>query len=280
MNFQALRGRELMDGNDRPANSEIIRSPEHYFSSQSQSLEQRIDSVKLSEAEEVSIATKQTKKVIRDKALGLFKIGEIINVLLNWNNAIDKEIREAKKEYLLANYLERADRGEYAVASIKNFLTNPQGNTLFNKILRIFDDSPPDEELAGHLSCALKYIIDTNFVAMFDAHKYALSEIEQLTPQALTILADYRNWPAIELGSYSSDGGRITTDWLSGFTNPYSSSKGITDRDTSARVRHSINELINRRIIEAELIGGDTNKAKCVITNVGSLLLPYIDKGV
>lgn len=254
---------------------EIISSPDHFFSSQNKTIEQRLEEIKLTDGEEIAIASRLASKTIRDKALGLFKFGEIINTIINWNDEVDKDIREAKKEFLLANYFECAEKSEYAIITLKNFLTNPQGNTLFNKMLRIFDDSPPDMELAQHLSNALRFIINSHFVSMFEKHKYALSQIELLTPQALTILSDYKNWPIIRLESYSASGPRVTSDWLSEFTNYYSKSKSITDSDIIERVRHSINELISGRLIEANLIG-DKN-AKCVITKVGQLLLPYIN---
>jgi hypothetical protein len=267
-----------MNENESLITREVIQSPEDHLYCQASTLDQLIDSMRLSEAEQTNCAAKHARKVIRDKALGLFKFGEIINTLLNWNDTVDKEIREKKKEMLLATYFERTNRNEYALISIKNFLTNLQGNTLFNKVLRILDDYPPDMELVGHLSSALKCIIDTDFVAMFEKHKYALSQIEQFTPQALTILADHRTWPIIQLGSYSSDGPRVTSDWLSEFTDAYGSSKSVSDRDTIARISHSISELTTRRIIEANLIGNDN--AKCTITKIGRLILPYVDKGV
>ena len=263
-----------MSEDSKLVKKEIISSPTYYFSSQSKTLEHRLENIKLSDDEEEKIAAKYAEKTIRDKTLGLFKIGEIINSIINWNDDVDKDIREAKKEFLLANYFERTEKNEVAISSLKNFLTNPQGNTIFNKILRIFDDSPPDLELAKHLSSALKYIVSSDFVSMFEKHKYALSQIEQLTPQALTILSDFKNWPLLQLRSYSSSGPKITSDWLSEFTGAYSSSKRIIDGDTIERVRHSINELISGRMIEAHLVGDKT--AKCVITRIGELLIPYI----
>jgi hypothetical protein len=41
------------------------------------------------------------------------------------------------------------------------------------------------------------------------------------------------------------------------------------------RIRHSINELISTRLIEAHL--DSEGGARCVITEVGRSLLPYID---
>ena len=64
---------------------EIITSPELYFTAQKKTLELRIEEVNLSKEEEEQIVADKTIKTIRDKALGLFKVGEIINTVLNWN---------------------------------------------------------------------------------------------------------------------------------------------------------------------------------------------------
>ncbi|MFA5016765.1 MAG: hypothetical protein WC504_04410 [Methylobacter sp.] len=254
---------------------EIIGHPEHYFNAQQKTLDARIDDVKLPDDVESEITANHTKKFIRDKALGLFKIGEIVSEIINWNESVDEDLKQAKKEYLLAQYFEQNDRNNEALTQIKKFLTNAQGNTLFNKILHILDDTPPDVELADHLSSALNYMVNNSFARLFEQHKYALSQIEQLTPQALTILSDRNSWPLIYLGGYSANGGKITSDWLMEFTQAYANSKGISDSNVISRVRHSINELISGRLIEAHLIA--EHQAKCSVTQVGELLVPYIN---
>ncbi|WP_208431179.1 hypothetical protein, partial [Klebsiella spallanzanii] len=74
---------------------EIIKSPDYYFNAQSKSLESRLENVKLSEEEEKDISTAHTKKLIRDKVLGFFKVGEIISEIINWNESVDEDIKEA-----------------------------------------------------------------------------------------------------------------------------------------------------------------------------------------
>lgn len=253
---------------------EIIHHPDHYFSAQSKTLEERIKNIKISKEDEENIKNDRTKKFIRDKALGLFKIGEIVNEIINWNETIDEDIKQAKKEFLIAQYFEQSDQNQHALQELKKFLTDPQGNTLFNKILRILDDTPPDMELASHLSNALLHIVNNNFQELFEEHKYALSQIELLTPQALSILSDYKSWPIFRLGSYSTNGGKITSDWLNEFTTAYVSTKGIHDPNIINRVQHSLNELIRSRFIEAHLFA--EKQARCNVTDIGKLLLPYI----
>lgn len=254
---------------------EIISYPEHYFGAQSKTLDARIAEVNLSKEEVSEISSDHTKKFIRDKALGIFKIGEIVSEIINWNESVDEDLKEAKKEFLLAQYFERNDQNEHALSQLKEFLSSPQGNTIFNKILRILDDTPPDVELSNHLSSALQHIVQNDFERLFEEHKYALSQIEKLTPQALTIISDFKNWPLIKLGSSTSTGNKITSDWLFEFTQAYCKSKSIHDKSLINRVQHSINDLISSRLIEAHRT--EDSQAKCMVAEVGKALLPYIN---
>ena len=117
--------------------------------------------------------------------MGLFKVGEIISAVLNWNEDVDKNIRETKKNYLIAEYFHKTENNDQAVSQLRKFVTSAQGNTIFNKILRIMDDSPPDFLLIEHLSTAMRHIVDSDFQSLFEEHKYALSLIDQLSPQGL-----------------------------------------------------------------------------------------------
>ncbi len=253
----------------------IISQPQTYFETQSKSLQERLNNVKIDENKECKIINEKTVKTIRDKALGLFKIGDVISTVLNWNCEIDKEIDEAKKAILLEQYFNRADKQEDAINKLRIFLTNPQGNVLFNKILRILDDSPPDQELIYHLSSVLKYITDDdNFYKMFEKHKFALSQIEKLTPQALTILADYKNYPTFKLGSAISFGPKVTSEWNVQFVNAYCLKKGISSQEFVTRVSHVITQLQTQGYIEAYKT--QENLFACEVSSIGRDLLPYL----
>lgn len=259
----------------KPSESKaLIQSPDHYLANQAITLDAMLASVSLPEGTEEIIASGAAKRLIRDKVLGLFKVGDIISTLLSWNENIDSEIREAKRDQLLALYFHQSEQSAIAISDLKNFLSSGQGNTLFNKIIRILDDSAPDEQLVRHLSTALKHIVDSDFRSLFEEHKYALSQIEQISPQALAILGDQSSWPEMSLGSYQSSGTRVQSDWLHEFNAAYTRSKGITDVGMQSRVRYSINELTSRRIVEAHLVRQSV--AQCVVTDIGALLIPYL----
>jgi hypothetical protein len=252
-----------------------IREPDYYFAAQRKALEARLDELQIPERDADEIVAKRTRKTIRDKALGLFRVGDVIKEILNWNETVDGDLKEAKKEVLLAAYFQKSDENGEEIAKLKNVLVNPQGNTLFSKILRIVDDNPPDLELIEHLASALKYIADSDFERLFEQHRYALAQIEQLTPQALTILADSQRWPLMSLGSRTTEGSKVVSDWLSAFAESYAQSKRISDQAVFDRVQHSINQLIRGLFIEAHMTeGGHT---KCTLTSIGRALLPYVN---
>ena len=83
--------------------------------------------------------------------------------------------------------------------------------------------------------------------ALFEEHKYALGQIEQLTPQA-----DHQNWPVFTMAVVKSTGSHVTSEWADDFTSAYADAKDITDGAMIGRVRHCINELSARRFVEAE----------------------------
>lgn len=256
-------------------NQFIISNPDTYLETQGKSLQERLNSVSILPEQEREIVRDSTVKTIRDKLLGLFKVGEVISTILKWDEEIDKEISNAKKSVLLEQYLNKVDQQENSINRLKMFLTAPQGNVLFNKILRILDDTPPDAELIEHLSTALKYIVnESDFHRMFEKHKFALSQIEKLTPQALTILADHRNFPSFQLSNAITFGPKVTSEWNSQFVHTYCNNKGITQEDLVSRVSHVIIQLQTQGYIEAFKL--QNNKYSCEVSDIGKDLLPYI----
>ena len=256
----------------------IVTKPEFYFHTQQKSLEQRLEKVVLSEEEEKAIVASKTIKTIRDKALGLFKLGDIVKTVLDWNEEVDEDIKEAKKEFLLSRYFDKQDEVEYGLNKLKELLTNPVGNTLFNKILRILDNSTPDIEHIEHLAKSLQHIVSTDFNSMFEDHKYALNQIEMLTPQALTILSDYKNWPTWEMQSFSSNNGIITSDWLPHFVSLYAKRKNIDDISLNKKVSHSMSDLIKNRYIEAKHMTNSLkeNFARIDLSDIGRIVVEYV----
>ena len=231
----------------------IIYHPQEHLALKKQALDSQLNQIVLSEEEEAAIRDKRAIKILHDKVLGKIPGYSLARCLLKWNSEADREIRDAKKELLLVQCTERLIEQGNSIQTITNFITNPAGSTLFNKILRIIDDNPPDPELVTHLASALRMIAMSDFETLFSEHKYALSQIEQLTPHSLTILSDSTSWPRFKLGSYHASGPAITSDWLEAFCSHYAHSKGVGP-DRIKFIRHCLNELITKRMIWAALV--------------------------
>jgi hypothetical protein len=174
----------------------------------------------------------------------------------------------------LERYFNVSDENEKAISQLASLVTDPRGSVLFNKILAILDDNPPDQEQFDHLAAALKYITESDFGRLFDQHKFAVSQIEQMTPQALSILADKANWPTITLGTATTLGTKVASDYNDEFAVAFARQKGISDARRIERLMHSIGELIGGHFIEAHKHAG--GEIRCETTGVGSSLLPYL----
>ncbi|BCB04741.1 hypothetical protein [Bacillus sp. KH172YL63] len=254
----------------------IATNSSDYLRVTGKKLDQMIEGIELDKQREKEIKVEQGLRVAREKGLSLLgPLGDVISTALTWNEEVNQNISEAKQMVLLEQYFNKVDDQEKSLEMLCDFLKDPQGNTLFNKILRILDDSPPDPELSAHLSTVLKRIVENgNFEELFEQHKYALGQIERLTPQAITIISDYSNWPPIQLGTSISFGPKVTSDFYSEFTHAYSHSKGITDINKLRRIQHSVVEIQRLGLMEAYRTDG--NKTLCQLTDVGEDLLIYI----
>ncbi len=111
-----------------------------------------------------------------------------------------------------------------------------------------------------------------DFVRQFERQRYALALISQLTPQALTILADHKNWVNFECYGIITNG-ILSSDWLNAFVGPYCRAKKI-DSEFYERIQNSVNELISKKYIQAIAIHDGKYQVKP--TRMGQLILEYI----
>lgn len=257
-------------------NEFIVVNNEMYLDTQSKSLEERINEINLDKDRECEIKKEKGLDIVKDKFLGSFKLGAIASTIIGWSKEVNKEIKDAKKAVLLEQYINKIDNQEDSINKLKLFITNPQGNVLFNKILMILDDYPPDLELINHLAKALKYMVNNdNFYKMFEQHKFALAQIEKLTPQALTILTDYKNYPEFNVGTSIAFGAKITSEWHDKFIEAYCKSKRIDSLEMRSRVAHVIIQLESQGYLEAFKKNDST--IVCEVTKIGKDLIPYLE---
>lgn len=255
---------------------------EQYYESESKNLESQLEKIKIDSEEEIHVIADTS----RDKAMDLFfemiPYGGIIKTLLNWNKECKEKLDDWKKQYLLNLYFKKVDHLETGMENLKRFLIDPQGQILFNKILRILEDNPPDLKLLNILANSIKHIVrNEDFSRPFTKHEIILSYIEQLSHQALFILADYKNWPS----KFSTEGasatidGNLITSWIPKFTEEYIKNKDITDPDITFYIENTLDEMTKSGIIVAKHHTDNNSKilySYCEITKKGNLILPYI----
>jgi predicted transcriptional regulator len=125
------------------------------------------------------------------------------------------------------------------------------------------------------LSTVLTNIIESgSFEELFEQHRYALSQIERLTPQGLTIIKDYQEWPSIRLGVVVSQGPKVSSDFHEEFTRAYCQIRNVTDTNKYKRVQHSVIELQRQGLMEA--YKSENSQIKCTLTDIGRDLLVYL----
>lgn len=252
-----------------------------------QKIEDKLDTIILSEDEIQEISNKETSRTLFSAILESIGLGGVVKVL-ETSEKIEEKINDRKKSYLMASYFSEVDNIEEEILKLKKFVSDPAGNTLFNKIVRIVNANHPNKEYITLLSKVLKRITNSDFQKLFSKHIYALNQIEKLTPQALIVLADFENWPEYTIGNYASRGGIISTEWTENFSEFYTHYKGITDDDIKRRIAHSIKELLRNDLImsyiqgerdskELSSVKESSSKANCDFTDLGKEIIEYID---
>jgi hypothetical protein len=193
---------------------------------------------------------------------------------------VNEEVEQAKRDHLLLSYVNKSEDHTQAIEQIRKLITSPEGNVLFNKILWILDDNPPDPELSDHLAAAMRQIANSDFGHLFGDHKFALGIIARTTPAALSILADADRWPIFTMGFQSTSGGLVTNDWVPDFTGVYARLLGLSAQ--SSRVGNAVAELRQTGLLEARSRPDPTGHIKTLAglawTPVGATVAQYLHR--
>ncbi|MFT8426080.1 MAG: hypothetical protein ABF630_11575 [Liquorilactobacillus sp.] len=261
----------------------IQNKPEEYIKVNERTLEDRLSKVQLTLKQEREITNVSSKEAVKDvgkKIASKIPIASYISdaafTFMDWNKKIDEDFEDAKRKMLIEEYLNKTDSQEKAIQNLKETITNVYGNTLVNKIFRILSDYPPDGDLLVHLKSALNKICESkHFEELFTKHKFNLSLIEKLSPQALTILSDANNWPNFSMDARVSFGGKINENYTEYFVEAYLKVKQISGENKKARFVYIINELSQEGFIEChELKNG---QCRIFLTVSGEELSEYLN---
>ncbi|WP_394548143.1 hypothetical protein [Priestia aryabhattai] len=245
-----------------------------------QSFDEMADDIELSEEEKKGIKKRNFMSSVGSALVNT--LGGWLNPVIGYFKGVDKDISNAKKNKMLTNVVYELGHTKDSMEDVVEFLSSPEGAILANMSSRILDNYPPDSDKIAVLSKVLANIIktfkDEKFSALFEKHKYALSQIERLTPQALVILANSTTYPdfPVDTDELLNEGSVIRTEWCYDFSRAFCNKKGIDEPDVINRVNHSIMLLIQEGYIQAYKEGPNT--AKCKPTTLGSYLLTYLDE--
>ncbi|MBD3738765.1 MAG: hypothetical protein IE938_20210 [Pseudomonas balearica] len=214
------------------------------------SLQERVDSAPKPDnanAEAVSGWGKATAKVL----IGLVPGGAEITEFLTTADTITERIRMLKIETLLGDYLNKADDQDARLNELRDFVLDPWGNALFEKLRGILNDQPPDPEWTNLLANALDEMVGTNARDLFEDHKFALGIIEQLSPQQLVILATHRTWVQVPYSNGSWKDDMLSDDWSAAFSTTNAAPLGITGTKAQERLSHVVSSLIRQGFVIA-----------------------------
>lgn len=255
----------------------IINNQNDYLNCQSKTLEERIKEVCLTNEDEITVD--KTVETIAKEVLETSKIGKIASVILNWNDEINEEIEKAKKQMLLEVYLNKSDNYEQQIKKIENLLATPQGINLFNKIIVILQENPPDKKLIEYLANTLNHIIDDGDIyKLFEKHKFIIEQIALLSTQAIGIMIDCLNPIIFKNNAPMKYGPKLTYEWEKEVTEAYCIKSRIIFPEMKERVYHVIAQLKRQNLIEAYELDNRNKKSQCILSKIGNEIAKYVSE--
>ena len=255
----------------------IVESPKEYLAYEGKSLDARISEVKLNSQQEEQVKL----QAVSEAAGGTIKTslsiltGGLTDILFeaaNWKKTVDKNMDDAKKALLLAEYFNKFDSIEAGVENLKRVTSDLHGQTLFSKIDHIAEDSPLDEEVIKRLGNVMKVISDEeNFETIFTSAKQILNLIEKLSPFSLYMIGDYEHWPPFQMNMLMSFGNKVN-EFESYFVEAYFQKNPSFDRNA---IETAVSELSSSGLIWATQ-DAHSSGIRVFFTNTGEFLYKSI----
>lgn len=258
----------------------VLGYPESYLNTQIRGLENRINQVELTDETYKKIVQETSKEQVKGVGKEVAKtfLGPLSFAVefIDWNKTVDNDLKEAKKSLLLVDYINKVDSQEKAINDLKETMGDVYGNTLVNKIFQMLDDFPPDGDLMKHLVTSLKKVCESKrYEDLFEVHKFNLNLIESLSPQALTLLADQKNWPSFNFSfTGMTIGNKIEDTFQEPFINEYFRIRDIHDPLKIQRGIYILSELHRNGFLECRHQNSDNYVI--VLTELGKDLYKYL----
>jgi hypothetical protein len=261
---------------DKELLKNVVRDPKEYLNCESRNLEERIDEIKLNSEQKKEIEMDVNKEILGESIKNGLSIvtggmSDFLFEIASWKSTVDKNMNDAKKALLMADYLNKFDSIEQGLENLKRVVSDIYGQTLFSKIDNILEDNPLDEEIIKRLSNIMKNISESkNLELIFTSSKHVLNLVEKLSPLSLYMLGDYCNWPTFEMKSLVSVDDYVNA-FESHFVEAYRNKNGNIEKTV---IETAVSELSSSGLIVAQLIdkSNESNKIRVFLTSSGKFL--------
>lgn len=217
-------------------------------------IEKKQTEIKLEDSELEKIQQSVLVETILSEIAEATPITRIIKKLFSYNETVNEEVNARKKELIISKYLKKTENHQESIDKIIAMLSSPTGFVIFNKIMAISDNQPLDLEILNNYSTLLKNIIETgSYDELYSDYHYALNLIDNISPQAISLIIDKDSWDYFYLDEYRDVKRIITTDWTDEFSTMYYAKKGITEERVKQTINSAVIEIRSNNLVRAEM---------------------------
>lgn len=197
-------------------------------------------------------------------------ITDCFSPLLELNEQKNNNIRLAKLEYLLNAYIDKVDNQEESIKKLEVFIKDNYGNIIFNNILNILDNYPPEKDAITILNLILRKIVFLgDFQKYFSQYMLDIRRLNMLSAQALIVFKklpnnfEFIHEAGVGVDSVKYNGIILTVPWAEELTNALG---------CDAYYISIISELIDNNLIKAKYLPDTRNRYVVLLTDEGKRL--------
>lgn len=244
------------------------------------SLSDRLEAENLPAGSEAKAYATILGKAALEAAFEVIPGGSILTKILGASDEAAQQAQDERMGQVLERYLNETDDLTRKAAELKAFVTDPWGAMLFKRLKGIVDRTPPDPRLLDALRDALDNMTASDFKNQFEDHDFALSLIEELSPQGMLVLKHYGSAPVFSTGT----GGafineELIGDWSEGLVPSFTDELGLDSPVLQRRFKQVHQDLIRKGFVKA--INAQTEgtlELKPCLTDLGLVAASYLSK--
>lgn len=241
------------------------------------SFEKKAEKINLPIEEEQNIKGRKLLEKVLSSLADSNPITKTIKDILSVSEEMEQEVNEYKKNLLLSEYLAKTDNIENEIRKLLTLLTDPYGIIIFNKILQITQENPPDDILIKKLANVIKEIVNQgDYQRLFEKNKFVINEISKISGVGLIILINLRSSFKFELQTITAAGNNITNDWVPECSKSYVSKFHKDHLDWQYQIELTLRQLCSQGLVDATFRQGAIQGPFLVLTEAGKTISDYL----